>query len=281
MQNTFLYIKDQLKGYYPEAEARAIAYRLMEYVCHASKQDVLSGKDTKIPEDQLRKLKESVAQLQHYRPIQYITGETEFYGLPIRVNEQVLIPRPETEELIELICKTVTTPSPLVLDIGAGSGCIAIALAKHLLHSTVYAMDVSEEALGVAKHNAALNQVDVRFSQGDILGHWHNEKFPHKWDIIVSNPPYITPGEKQAMQANVLDYEPHNALFVPQNNPLLFYDCIAGIALSRLNKDGYLFFEVSALYGKETAAMLKTKGYRDVTLYPDISGNDRMIKARL
>lgn len=281
MEKTLSFIKDQLRGYYPEAEANALAYRLVESVCGLSRHDILLGKDTKISEDMLFRLKQYVAELQQYKPLQYILGETEFYGLRLQVNGQVLIPRPETEELIELILKETSLNKPLILDIGTGSGNIAIALAKSIPNAQVYAMDVSEDALKVASVNAQQNDVSIRFFQGDILGDWHHDGLLPRWDIIVSNPPYITPEEKTIMQPNVLEYEPHQALFVPQNKPLLFYERIAEIGLLHLNPEGALFFETGALYGKDTAEMLKKKGYKEVILYQDISGKDRMIKARL
>lgn len=281
MDYTLSFISDQLRESYPEAEAKAIARRLLESVCALSRHDLLLGKDTKISEDKQAEVQRCVEELLAYRPLQYVLGEAEFYGLRLRVDERVLIPRPETEELIELILASTPTLRPSILDIGTGSGCIAIALARALPQASVYAMDVSAEALEVASANARLNKTDVRFFQADVLGDWHQGNLPAQWDMIVSNPPYITPEEKASMQANVLNHEPHKALFVPQDQPLLFYEKIAEAGLTCLSPDGYLFFETSSLYGQATADRIHALGYRTVELYKDISGRDRMIKAKL
>jgi len=217
--------------------------------------------------------------LKEYKPIQYILGETEFFGLNFSVNQSVLIPRPETEELVELILKNHSGENLKILDIGTGSGCIAISLAKNMPSAKVYAIDISEDALSVAKENATRNQVEIQFFQQDILAELPDNIFNEKLDIIVSNPPYITPIEKYSIHDNVLKYEPHTALFVPQNNPLLFYERIADIGHSLLNKSGFLYFEINALYGKEICQMLQTKGYSNIKLYQDISGKNRMIEA--
>jgi release factor glutamine methyltransferase len=193
-----------------------------------------------------------------------------------------LIPRPETEELVEWILSFFPrTLSPVfVVDVGSGSGCIAVVLAKLLPSAVVYALDVSEKALYIGKQNALRNDVSVSFVLHDIFEELP-ENLPKQWDIIVSNPPYVTPSEKAMISKNVLDYEPHQALFVPQDNPLLFYEQIASIALNRLKKEGSLYFETSSIYGNETANMLKEKGFQIVELKKDISGRDRMIRAQL
>ena len=278
MQHAITFIKSQLIDIYAQTEVQTFTYWILESVCGISKQSVLDKEDKQLSPAECGKIQEIVLELKKQKPIQYILGETEFYGLLFKVNENVLIPRPETEELVENILQSVSSKSR-ILDIGTGSGCIAIALAKHLFLSSIYGMDVSEGALEVAKENASNNQVDVQFVCHDIFQELPND-LPEKWDIIVSNPPYITPDEKKIMSANVLDYEPHQALFVPQDKPLLFYERIGDIGLQHLKDDGLLFFETSAIYGKETAMMLKQKGYSSVELLKDISGKDRMIKAK-
>ena len=274
---------------------------MMESVCRLDKQSVLLGKDTQISPDEKRIFKKMTEDLKKFRPIQYILGEMEFYGLKFKVNEQVLIPRPETEELVEQVLTFARhcdlPPNPLkgeltslkregnspfrglggrVLDIGTGSGCIAIALAKFLPGAEVYALDISEKALEVALENARNNQVTVQFFRHDIFEELP-ENLPEQWDIIVSNPPYVTPGEKELISKNVLDYEPHRALFVPQEKPLLFYERIADIARKRLKENGKLYFETSAIHGKETAEMLKKKGFGNIRIFRDIAGRDRVL----
>jgi release factor glutamine methyltransferase len=292
MQNTLSRIKEQLQNLYTDSEISAFGFLILESVCHLDKSAILRDRDKQLSSDERSRIREIVEDLKQYRPLQYVLGETEFYGLRFKVDENVLIPRPETEELVYLITSNCAKPpspchcgldpqSPLsILDIGAGSGCIAITLAKNIPAASVYALDISEEALNVARQNAAKNQVEIHFFRHDILEELPDNLSP-KWDIIVSNPPYVTPEEKAAMSKNVLDYEPHQALFVPQEKPLLFYERIADIGLSRLKEGGTLYFETSALYGKETAGMLREKAYRSVLLLKDISGKDRMIIARL
>ncbi|GHT11909.1 release factor glutamine methyltransferase [Bacteroidia bacterium] len=284
MQTTLNLIKAQLQHLYSDAEIKAFGFLILESVCCLDKQAVLRDKDKQLSPNERFQIGEIIESLKKYRPIQYILGETEFYGLRFKVNENVLIPRPETEELVDLI-QSDYRKSPLsVLDIGTGSGCIAIALAKNLPDASVYALDISEKALEIARQNAERNRVNVHFFQQDILADFpanSSGDLPEKWDIIVSNPPYVTPEEKRAMSKNVLDYEPHQALFAPQKKPLLFYERIADMGLNRLEESGALYFETSALYGKETVGMLREKGYRSVQLLQDISGKDRMIIARL
>ena len=288
MQQAILFIKNELNNLYPSTEIQTFTHWILESVCHIDKQSALLDKDKQLSTNEHLRIKEIVADLKKYRPIQYILGETEFYGMAFKVNENVLIPRPETEELVDLIIHDARKDSKYnsssdftVLDIGTGSGCIAVSLAKHLSHASVYATDISIGALNVAKENAINNEVRVKFTQSDILQEFPPQEFPSRWNIIVSNPPYITPEEKSAMSSNVLDYEPHEALFVPQGKALLFYERIADIALNHLNPDGSLYFETSSLYGKDTVSMLTDKGYKDATLLKDISGKDRMIRAKL
>ncbi|MDR1610615.1 MAG: peptide chain release factor N(5)-glutamine methyltransferase [Candidatus Symbiothrix sp.] len=280
MQAIFSFIKEQLQDYYTESEIKSFYYLMMESGCRLDKQSVLLGKDTQISPDEKRLIEKMVEDLKKFRPVQYILGETEFYGLKFKVNEHVLIPRPETEELVEQILSEFTVHrSPLtILDIGTGSGCIAVALAKFFPDTEVYALDISEKALEVAAENARSNRVNVQFVRHDIFEDLPGN-LPEQWDIIVSNPPYITPAEKKMMSKNVLDYEPQQALFVPQEKPLLFYERIADIARNCLKENGKLYFETSAFHGKATAEMLKEKGFGDVQLFRDISGKDRILVA--
>ena len=245
------------------------------------KSSVLQCKDKQLSLNEHFRVEEIIGELKKYRPIQYILGETEFYGLKFKVDENVLIPRPETEELVEWIIKEEKPqPSYQLLDIGTGSGCIAIALAKHLSGAKVFALDISDKALNVARQNAMMNQMEAYFFQYDIL---ENEPFPFSssgFDCIVSNPPYVALKEKAAMEKNVLDYEPHQALFVPDENPLLFYERIADFSRNHLKENGSLYFETNSLYGQAAAKMLENRNFRSVKLLKDISGNDRIIIAK-
>jgi len=228
-----------------------------------------------------------VERLQNSEPIQYVLGEMEFYGLPFEVSPAVLIPRPETEELVRLIIRSnEASDAPKltnILDIGTGSGCIAITLAKNLPESKVYALDISEEALQTARRNAQRNEAVVHFFQADILSVTMLQKTPvlPQFELIVSNPPYVKNIEKAAMKPNVLNYEPSQALFVPDDDPILFYDRIAGLALEKLTENGLLYFEINALHGDMICRMLDKKRFHNITLLHDLSGKERFIKASL
>lgn len=225
--------------------------------------------------------------LKQQKPIQYLLGETEFFGLPFKVNENVLIPRPETEELVALILQNVKKENPNskrinVLDIGTGSGCIAISLAKNLSNAEVYALDVSKEALVIAKQNAKINNTEIIFIEADILNQSCHSALDaeSKFDIIVSNPPYVRHLEKIEIQPNVLDNEPHLALFVEDDNPLLFYKAITNFAGKKLKPNGQLYFEINQYLGEETKALLTDANFENVELIKDLNGNYRMLKGR-
>jgi len=270
----------ELSGVYPETEIQSFFNILIELKLNLSRIEVALQPDLEISETTITFLQKAIAELKKNIPIQYITGETEFYGLKFNVNENVLIPRPETEELVDWILensKLKTQNSKLkILDIGTGSGCIAISLAKNLSNTDVFALDISSEALKIAKKNAQLNKVDIYFSEIDIL---NTPDLPEKYNVIVSNPPYVRELEKELMQQNVLAHEPHLALFVKDNNPLLFYDRIAELANKQLSKKGSLYFEINQYLGNETVALLKQKGFQNIELKKDMFGADRMIKA--
>ena len=230
-------------------------------------------------------LKIILKRLQKEEPIQYILGKTEFYGLPFLVDKNTLIPRPETEELVEWILSEIqkiqggNQKTPLaILDIGTGTGCIPITLAKNTVNTVITAIDISAAALRVAKKNAVLNSVPINFIMQDIL---KTTQLPQKYNLIVSNPPYVRELEKVEISANVLENEPHLALFVANKNPLVFYDKIADLAKQQLNENGMLFFEINQYLGKETVKMLEEKGFQNIQLKKDLSGNDRMLLCRL
>lgn len=276
MHDIILNIRKSLSNFYPDTEISGLTRLLIENVTKSSIPALLSDKSKKITEEELLKIDKIVERLQKFEPIQYILGETEFYGIPFVVNENVLIPRPETEELVELILKENKTDQPRILDIGTGSGCIAISLKRHLPKSIVEGWDISKGALEVANLNSKNNSANVLFTQVDILG-----KYPNRltFDIIVSNPPYVLDSEKSEMHTNVLKYEPHTALFVADSNPLLFYNRIADVSTQLLTNGGKLYFEINRMKGQETIKMLEDKGFSAIKLIKDISGNDRIVKA--
>lgn len=284
MQAFLSFIKTELHGLYPPDEIRGFLFRILESVCDMDRQSVLLGKDKQLSSNQKNRILKIVEDLKNYRPIQYILGETEFYGLGFELTEAVLIPRPETEELVEWITHSISIDFPekfknsvRVLDIGTGSGCIAIALAKTNPDTKLSALDFSDEILETVRRNAKLNAVKIDFICMDIL----KEEPEGCWDIIVSNPPYIVPSEKKQMHPNVLQYEPSSALFVPEENPLLFYDRIADLGKKILTPGGVLFFEINPLFNEEMHKMLQIKSYRHIEMKKDLAGKNRMIKAVL
>ncbi|MCD7971740.1 MAG: peptide chain release factor N(5)-glutamine methyltransferase [Candidatus Azobacteroides sp.] len=281
MTGIYNYIQEKLKGFYEEREIKSFIKIILKDIFDISLPDVFAGKEINLPEEKRILLKQIIFRLQQYEPLQYILGETEFYGLPFYVNKHTLIPRPETEELVEWILKDTSSHFPYrILDIGTGSGCIAISLARYLPNAIVHACDISGKALETAERNAERNKVRVICEKFDILS-VSSDSFKEEFDIIVSNPPYVTKKEKRNMEKNVLEYEPHTALFVPDTDPLLFYREITNLALLKLKRNGSLFFETSSLYGKETVSMIEEKGFKEVILKKDLSGRERMIKAKI
>ena len=279
-----VYFTDALSEIYPKTEIDTFFFLLIEEKLDLQRVDTVMKPDFLITDILLSELKEIINRLKKEEPIQYILGNTEFYGLPFNVNENTLIPRPETEELVEWVLKEVAELQSCkvaklsILDIGTGTGCIPISLAKNLSDVKVSAIDVSSEALKIAKQNAILNNVDISFLEMDIL---ETEELPQQYNLIISNPPYVRELEKVEINNNVLENEPHLALFVDDDNPLIFYAKIAGLAKQHLTKDGFLFFEINQYLGKETVEMLQQKGFRNIELKKDLFGNDRMIKANL
>lgn len=261
-------------------EVERFFYIILEQFHKVKRIDLALHPEMEMTTTDLIRWKNVVAELKNQKPIQYILRETEFYGLRFLVNKNVLIPRPETEELVELIIsnnrKIEKSENRKILDIGTGSGCIAISLAKHLSNAQVFALDVSETALVVAKKNAEINVVKVTFLQKDIL---ETVDLEQQFDIIVSNPPYVRILEKAEIKPNVLEYEPHLALFVEDNDALLFYRKIAQLAKKNLVENGQLYFEINQYLGKETMELLKDLGFKNIELKKDIYGNDRMISS--
>jgi release factor glutamine methyltransferase len=279
---------DSLQNIQEEHEIESFFFILTEYLHQLKRVDVALHPNFELSEYDVEKWNTILAQLQQEKPIQYITGEAWFYGMKFQVNENTLIPRPETEELVDWILNSPITqyPSPItILDIGTGTGCIPIALKANVPQANVSAIDVSEKALELAKRNAMLNKVEINFIQANILevedlSKIPNSKLQTNFDIIVSNPPYVRNLEKQEIKKNVLDYEPHLALFVEDTDALLFYRKIAQLALKNLSPNGLLFFEINQYLGKETVELLENLGFKNIELKKDMFGNDRMVKSK-
>ncbi len=280
LQEFRLLFNKELSALYPKTEIDAFFFRLVENKLNFQSIDVFLKQDFIITIDLLTELKTVLTRLKKEEPIQYILGNTEFYGLPFIVNENVLIPRPETEELVSWVLDDIDNKENKIsiLDIGTGTGCIPISLKKNLPKATVFGLDISEEAIQVASRNSLKNNVNIKFIKQDIL---KVKELKVKLDIITSNPPYIRELEKKEISNNVLKNEPHLALFVSDENPLIFYKSIANFAKTHLNENGILYFEINQYLGKETKTMLQEKGFNNVTLRKDLFGNDRMIKAFL
>lgn len=271
-------IAEQLRSYYPETEIIAFTRFIFSSVTGKPYSSVLAGEGEGILTSNIEKIEDMVRRLKNYEPIQYIVGETEFFGMPFFVDQNTLIPRPETEELVELVLNENAGVNLSVLDIGTGSGCIAISLARHMKDASVGAWDISSGALETASRNAARNNARVGFEKVDVLGEYPTDR---KYDIIVSNPPYVLDSEKAVMEQNVLRYEPHSALFVPDDDALRFYERIADIAAAILKKKGRIYFEINRAKGKETADMLSERGFFNISVLKDLSGNERMVRAEL
>jgi len=271
VSNIIPYFKEELKGITDAREITAWAYLVIQYLFGLNRSDTIVYSNKVISMKNSDQIKQIINELKENKPIQYILGETEFYGLKYKVNKHTLIPRPETEELIDWILKEDFNS---ILDIGTGSGCIAISLAKHS-SAQIVAIDNCEKALEVAKENAKLNKVDIKFYTKDIFQ--STDLF--SLDVIVSNPPYILESEKENMKANVLQYEPHLALFISDKDPLVFYKKIGSLAAKSLNCGGKLYFEINEQYGAEILEMLSKIGFVDIALKKDINDKDRMIKA--
>ena len=294
----------ELQTIQEDSEIESFFFILTEFLHNLKRIDVSLHPDFEVSETDLEKWKTIISELKTEKPIQYITGEAWFYGLRFEVNENTLIPRPETEELVEWIVESQKSKvksqkskvesqkskveylniqksnNLTILDIGTGSGCIPIALKKEIPSSFVSAIDISEKALEMARKNALDNQVEVNFILQDILTSQHlnlSTSQPLLFDIIVSNPPYVRNLEKQEIKKNVLDFEPHLALFVADSDALLFYRKIAQLALKSLSPNGKLFFEINQYLGEETVELLTKLGFKNIELRKDFVGNDRMI----
>ena len=276
-------ITSRLSACYPQREARALARILCCEVLGQSDVDFFVGKDTVLSENERKKVEDILQRLLHFEPIQYIQGEAPFMGERFRVTADVLIPRPETAELVQLVVDEMkgngSALAPLrLLDMGTGSGCIAVMLARLLPSAAVEAWDISSEALTVARGNALRMDCKVDYKQRDVLTYTPIPREKGRYAAVVSNPPYICHHEAQQMERNVLDWEPGLALFVPDDDPLRFYRRIGMMSRALLRQGGRLYFEINRAYGNEVVDLLKAMGYSEVTLLQDLQGNPRMVK---
>lgn len=279
------YFHQRLKANYPDSEIENFFFWTLEQILGIQRIDFVLQKNNAVDYQNIDSIKKVIQRLRNEEPIQYIFGSTEFYGLLFNVSTDTLIPRPETEELVEWIIETVKQDEYLsslselrILDIGTGTGCIAITLTKLIPSANTTAVDISKNALTVAESNSALNEVNVHFVISNVL---ELSSLENEFDIIVSNPPYVRNSEKIEIKNNVLKYEPDTALFVEDDDPLLFYRKIGKLSLDSLTNNGYLFFEINQYLGEETVDLLSKLGYQQVELRKDLFGNDRMIKCRL
>lgn len=272
------YFKAELAELYEPGEIDRFVEYCLEDFAGITKKEMLLNAERTVSESELLKFHFAVKDLKRGRPIQYILGKAAFYGMDFIVTPDVLIPRPETEELVGLVLAEASrhNESFSIVDIGTGSGCIAVTLKKKWPRCHMYAVDVSEGALQVAKQNAAQQECEVNFLQLDVLSPEAAEKIP-SCSVIVSNPPYIRESEQSSMAKNVTDYEPHTALFVPENDALVFYRAIAVIGKKRLKPGGKIFVEINEALGLETCILFQKEGYRDVQLKTDLQGKERFV----
>ncbi len=274
------YLQD-LNEFYDSREAEQLLTILIEHFFGITRNELILNPDSRISESEILKLHMAVKELKQHKPVQYITGVVEFQDLKIEVTPDVLIPRPETEELVQFIVQNEKASGLKILDIGTGSGCIAISLKKLLENVNINATDISESAIRMARKNAGSNNQDIVFHIHDILS--DKEAISDKngdrilFDIIVSNPPYVTQEDKKKMHHNVTDYEPHNALFVPEDNPLLYYEAILGFSIMNLNSGGRIYFEINESLGSQMIALFEDHGFLNVELKKDLSEKDRFV----
>ena len=289
------YYASQLEPIYASDEANALIMILLEHYFNIDRVKMALEPDLRLSESELLTLHFAVKELLKNKPVQYVIGETEFCGMRFFVNENVLIPRPETQELVEKLAvssyqfssfrpkRSGVEKSPAnvsILDIGTGSGCIAISLAKLIPNSDVTAVDVSEKAIEVARKNAENNGVKVHFVLDDILEPQNPNLIDNQFDIIVSNPPYVCESEKSEIRANVLEHEPSTALFVPDSDPLIFYRKILEFAQKALKPNGQIWFEINEKFGKETAELCHSKGFKNIEIIKDFRGKERVVRAQ-
>lgn len=269
---------DKITAIYGKEEASQLIWILTEHFFGVDRMKLARNPELRITESEMLTIHFAVKELSNHKPVQYITGETEFYGCKFLLNKNVLIPRPETEQMVQNIVDLVSDNQAIksIIDLGTGSGCIAVSLAKHLPNCQIYACDISSSALELAGSNSQLNGTDVQFLNFNLLDMSDLERLPVV-DMIVSNPPYVTEKEKSLMKPNVLEYEPHLALFVPDEDPLLFYRQIALLAQKKLKPGGYMMLEINEMYGNELLDLFESFRFTETKVLKDFHGKDRFI----
>lgn len=280
IRSAYEYIKKGLSGIYPDREIHSIASLVLEHLLKKERHELMLDPSERIAPETDRQIREMVPHLRSGKPVQHILGFAHFFDMELKVCPAVLIPRPETGELVAWVLEEVDDPEPVIWDIGTGSGCIALALKKNLPGSVLIATDDAEEALAVARENAVMLGLDIRFIRHDILGEEWPDGLPGP-DIIVSNPPYIPIGEKSALDKVVADHDPHGALFVPDDDPLVFYRAITGKAVSRMTPNGRIFFEIHESFGNDVRTLFTDLGCGDPVIRQDIHGKDRLAGCRV
>jgi release factor glutamine methyltransferase len=274
--------RNQLNDFHDENEVDAIFYSLADHFLQMNRFNVSLNKTIDLSESNARLFLEALKRLCKHEPLQYITGVAHFFGLTFKVNRHTLVPRPETEELVDWAIKLINSSKTKIsiLDIGTGSGCIAISLAKQLKQSKVYAIDISNQALTMAAENATLNKVEVEFENADVFNlDLKNGLFQNQFDLIISNPPYVRELEKVEIKPNVLNFEPSQALFVPDNDALMFYNAIVALSLKKLKSGGLLMIEINQYLSEEMLDLMKIHNFESIEIKKDLFGNFRMIKA--
>ncbi len=277
MQATIQFLREELKDFYTPTEINGLVKHILFETGNISYTDMILNRGKPFGEAEISHVKTILARLKKYEPLQYILGKTEFFGMPVKVNPSVLIPRPETEELVHWIISTLSKAPRKILDIGTGSGCIALALKKTFPDAVVNGCDCSNNALATARDNASSNHLEINYFNADILN-WEKYSGWSKTDVVVSNPPYVTEKERAFMSRNITEFEPHSALFVPDENPLIYYKKITGFAVEWLNPGGMLFFEINENFGSQMEELLKKSGLLQVEIRRDLSGKHRMAK---
>jgi release factor glutamine methyltransferase len=279
MQATIQYIREELRTSHTEGEIRELTRQLLHALRGFTLTDIILRKDEILSPEDRQIIRVMVDRLKKQEPVQYVIGETEFFGLRIKLNPHVLIPRPETEELVQWVISEQQSEPGSVLDLCCGSGCIALALKKAFPSARVIASDLSPEALEMAIENSKANRLEISFIEADIL-RWSDFQGWKECELIISNPPYVTNGEKVKMVKNVLDYEPHLALFVPDEDPLIFYRAIGEFAGTWLRPGGWIYFEINEQFGDQISELLRHLGYTDIQVRRDFREKERMVRAK-
>ncbi len=279
MRQTIQFIRKELHDLYPPAEIEGIIRHIFHEIKGYTLTDLILKSNDTLNEQDRSRIGGFVEKLKKYEPVQYITGHTSFFGLKIGVNPDVLIPRPETEELVNWIVSETNSHPSDILDIGTGSGCIALALKNRFRDAKVSACDISDKAIYTARQNARYSELDVRFFIADILK-WKDYGDWVKSDIIVSNPPYVCDDERAAMGRNVLDYEPYHAIFVPDQQPLIFYSHIIDFSRCWIKRGGILYFEINCRYVSDICGLMAESGFKNIEIQRDLNGRDRFVRGK-